>query len=347
MRSTHVARQALARVFGLWSRADLGTVPGRLWQRLKAWACAALCGLAVSAQAADPFFDKLLLMGTGAPGGAFLPIGEALCQAVNAQRQGQDIRCVAPTTAGSIYNINAVNNGRLQLGLAQEDLVLEHAAGRRGPGYDGLRVVAVLHDSPISIVVRGDAKAQSLDQIKGLRINMGNRGSGQFTVSTALVKALGLAEKDFSRVMNEPTSAFERIFCGGAVDLVLEVVPHPSAVVEKLLACGGRLLPIPPAVARQLRAANPALVPMDIQPGSYPGVAAPVPSLGVRNLLISHERVSAESIARFIRRLGGQEAALKEAQPMLATMPPIAGRAAPAGPAPVPLHDGVSQALSR
>ncbi len=165
---------------------------------------------AAAAAPPDEFFDKLLSLGTGTQGGAFWPIGESLCRQVNLQRAQQQIRCVASPTAGSVYNLNAVAHGRLQLGIAQEDLVLDHVGGRRGPGFDSLRLVAVLHDSPVSVVVRRSAGISELSQIKGLRINLGNRGSGQFTVSSAIVAALGLQEKDFAAVLYEPTSAFER-----------------------------------------------------------------------------------------------------------------------------------------
>lgn len=320
-------------------------------QAFRRWRHGALAGLLACAlpvlAAEDPFFDKLLVLGTGAQGGAFLPIGETLCEAVNAHRQARGVRCVAPPTAGSVYNINAVNHGRLQLGLAQEDLVLDHIAGRRGPGYAGLRVVAVTHESPISVVVRGDAPVQELSQIKGLRLNMGNRGSGQHAISTAIIKALALTEKDFAQVLNEPTSAFESLFCGGQVDVLLEILPHPAAVVEKLLACGGRLLPIPPDIARKLTAVNPALAPMTIAANTYRNQPKPVESLGMRNLLISHVRVSPESISRVVQALAEQERAMKQEQPMLASMPALALGSASASQPRWPVHDGVLIAPDR
>lgn len=299
---------------------------------------------ALPARADDTFFDKLLTLGTGTQGGAFWPIGESLCEAVNPQRQSQRIRCVATPTAGSIYNINAVNNGRLQLGLAQEDLVLDHLAGKRGPGYDDLRLVAVLHQSPVSVIVRRSAHIDQLAQIKGLRINMGNRGSGQFTVATGLITALGLTTADFPVVLNEPTSAFEKIFCGGAVDLVVEIVPHPVAVFEKLLACGGRFLDISPDVTEQLIKRNPAFRPMSIHAGSYAGLTESVASVGVRNLLITHTRVSAESIDRLTRILWQQTPALRQQQPLLGTMPPLSLSRESAETQRMQMHEGALRA---
>lgn len=278
---------------------------------------------AAPARAEDAFFDKLLTLGTGTQGSAFLPIGESLCDAVNPQRQSQRIRCVATPTAGSIYNINAVNNGRLQLGLVQEDQVVDHLAGSNGGEYHDLRLVAVMHLSPVSVIVRRSANVEQLAQIRGLRINMGSRGSGQFTVSAGLIQALGLTEADFPVVRHEPTDAFEKIFCGGTVDLVVEVVPHPVAVIEKLLACGGRFLEIPPDVIEALIKRNPAFRPMTIHGGIYKGLPESVLSVGVRNLLISHTRVSAESVARLTRMLWQQTPALRQQQPLLATMPPL------------------------
>jgi TRAP transporter TAXI family solute receptor len=312
---------------------------------------------ATAPAADDDFFDKLLALGTGTQGGAFWPIGESLCARVNEERARQHIRCVASLTAGSVYNINAVAHGRLQLGIAQEDLVIDHVGGRRGPGFAELRQVAVLHNSPISVVVRGDKGVEALAQIKGLRINLGNRGSGQFTVSTAIVKALGLQDADFAAVTYEPTSSFERIFCGGKVDVVVEIVPHPVDVFAKLLACGGRFLDLPDDVARALIAGNPAFRSMGIAAGSYPQQSAAVASVGVRNLLVSHTRVSAESISRLVQTLARQSAALKQEQPLLATMPGVGAddgvddgadlgvKGGARTRRAVPLHDGVLRAL--
>jgi TRAP transporter TAXI family solute receptor len=295
---------------------------------------------------ADDFFDKLLALGTGTQGGAFWPIGESLCAQVNQERASQRIRCVASPTAGSVYNINAVAHGRLQLGIAQEDLVLDHVGGLRGPGFADLRLVAVLHQSPVSVVVRRSAGIEQLAQIKGHRINLGNRGSGQFTVSTAIVKALGLQEKDFASVTYEPTSAFERIFCGGKVDVVVEIVPHPVDVFARLLACGGRFVDIPEPMVQMLMASNPAFRPMSIPANSYPDQPAAVASVGVRNLLISHTRVSAESIERLTQILNRRSAALKQEQALLSTMPAVQVDDSEAPPAQrVRPHDGVLQAL--
>jgi TRAP transporter TAXI family solute receptor len=303
----------------------------------------ALAGPAAGAE--EPFFDKLLTLGTGTAGGAFWPIGESLCEQVNQQRTQQRVRCIATSTAGSVYNINAVANGRLQLGIAQEDLVLGHVNNRGVQGFDALRQVAVLHESPVSMVVRADANVQRLEQIKGLRINLGNRGSGQFTVTTALLKAIHLQESDFAAVLHEPTSAFERLFCGGKVDVVVEIVPHPVALFEKLLACGGRLLELPPEVAARLIASNPVFRPMAIAANSYAGQAQAVPSVGVRNLLISHTRVSEESIARLTRLLAERTKVLKQQQPLLATMPPVLPAETAFGPVQMPVHDGVLRAM--
>ena len=52
-------------------------------------------------------------------------------------------------------------------------------------------------------------------------------------------------------------------------------------------------------------------------------IATSVLSVGVRNLLISHTRVSAESVARLTRMPWQQTPALRQQQPLLATMPPL------------------------
>jgi uncharacterized protein len=307
-------------------------------------ACLLGCALSAQAAPADPFFDKLLTLGTGTEGGAFALIGQSLCEAVNQRRPGIGIRCVAPPTAGSAYNLNALNQGRLQLGLTQEDLLREHLNGNRGPGFEGLRVVAVSHQSALTVLVRADLPAQQLGQIKGLRVNVGNRGSGQYAAFLAMIKALGLAESDFPKILTEPTPAFDRLFCGGEVDVLVEMLPHPSAVVRNMLACGGRLLSIPPEVSRQLVASNDVMTPYTIAAGSYPKQSQPVSSVGVRNLVVSHERVSPESVSRFLDAVVHQFGELKQAQPLLTSMPAVARGPDAAAAIRWPVHEGVMRA---
>ena len=327
--STHSRRDPSVRKSGVWGVAS--------W---RAWGlAAALCG---PATANDAFGDKLLQLGTGPAAGAFSPIGRALCDAVNEERSKTLVRCVPVATAGSVFNLTAVAIGQLQLGIAQEDLYAAAIASKTAESA-GLRSLALLHASPISVMVKANSGIQNLSQIAGKVVNLGNRGSGQFAITGALLKALKLDVKDLGGVTYATSNEFEKLFCEGKVDVVVEAVAHPSNLFEKLHACGGQFLPIPADVSAAMRASNSYLNPMVIAANTYVSQTQSIETLGMRNVLFTHSTTDAQAIARFTGVLVNKTAALRTAQALLQSMPDLTA-ASTLGLA-APPHAGALRAL--
>ncbi len=284
------------------------------------------------------------MLGTGPVGGAFRPIGESLCDAVNEDRQRSLVRCVPVGTAGSTFNLHAVANQAIQLGVAQEDLLVQLRGERKVAQARSLRLIAVLHSSPIAVMVRKDSAITNLHQIAGKHVNLGNRGSGQFAITAALLRALGLRLEDLGAASYLATSEFERAFCGGLVDVVVEAVAHPSPMFEKLRACGGAFIDIPPDVVARMQADNSLLARMEIPAGLYAQQGQPVRTLGMRNVLFTSATVDDESIYRLTMSLRKHHAELRRAQPLLGSMSNLDEQAQQAS-LPAPLHAGAQRAF--
>lgn len=68
-----------------------------------------------------------IAIGTGGPTGVYFVVGNSVCRMVHREaaegRGGREnkIRCAAPSTAGSVYNINNIQTGELDFGVAQSD----------------------------------------------------------------------------------------------------------------------------------------------------------------------------------------------------------------------------------
>ena len=303
-----------------------------------------LCAsLAAQPLTRENFADKFMQMGTGSTGGAFRPIGDAVCEAVNKDRRTSLVRCMAVATAGSTFNINAVASGAMQLGIAQEDLVAKLYRDTQQTRSQNLRTVAMLHESPIAVIVNKAAGITELHQIAGKSMNLGNRGSGQFTITAAILRALDLRPDDLGGVSYLATSEFERAFCDKKVDVVVEAVAHPSALFEQLLACGGQFIDIPAPVVARMIAENPFLMVMDIAAKTYDEQAVKVSTLGMRNVLITSAQVSEEAVFRLTTSLLQREDQLRSSQALLRSMPPVAQNRQ--GALPAPLHPGAARAL--
>lgn len=285
-----------------------------------------------------------MVLGTGSQGGAFRPIGEALCEAANAERARSLVRCVPMGTAGTVFNLHAVINGNIQLGIAQEDLFVQLRADKGLPQAQRLRVLALLHDSPIVVVVHRDAKVRSLAELRGKSFNLGTQGSGQATIASALLKVAGLEPEDLGKATTLSTREVARAFCERQVDAMVEAVAHPSVLYMELRACGGEFLVLDDALRRRLREDNPLLAPMEVPAGTYEGQSEALATLGMRNVLFGRDDLDTEAVTRLMRAIQRQVPLLRELDPMMRSLaPPDAARLATV---PAPAHPGALRALA-
>lgn len=303
-----------------------------------------LLGTTPSSRSADhaDIRHKLLELGSGPPGSGFRSIGEALCDAVNIDRKTTHVRCVTVGSAGSTYNLESVVSGRVLIGLSQENLIRQVRQDPRKPDAHALRVIAVTHESHITVVAGPQSGISDLRQLAGKRVNMGRRGSDQFSITQTLLTALDLTVEQLGEVSDLAPSDLEASLCGNQVDVLVEAVAHPSPLFQRLLACGGRFIDIPTDVAARMRADNRWLVPMRIDANSYDGLPVSVESLGLRNLLVTRSSTDDETVFRLAHTLRRHHAALLSEQPMLGSMPKPESIQPDSLPA--PLHHGAARA---
>ena len=77
----------------------------------------ALCGLTGTVAAED----KYVTVGTGGQTGVYYVVGQSICRLVNRNTGKTGIKCTAPSTGGSVANINAIKAGDQNMGVAQSD----------------------------------------------------------------------------------------------------------------------------------------------------------------------------------------------------------------------------------
>jgi TRAP transporter TAXI family solute receptor len=81
-------------------------------------AAAMLAGASTSAQAEE----KYVTIGTGGQTGVYFSVGQSICKLVNRGQNEHGIKCTAPSTGGSVANLNAIANGEQDMGVAQSDV---------------------------------------------------------------------------------------------------------------------------------------------------------------------------------------------------------------------------------
>jgi len=194
-----------------------------------AFLTASALGGAVTTQAAEKVF---VTIGTGGVTGVYYPTGGSICRLVNKGRKKHNIRCSVESTGGSVFNINAIRSGELDMGVAQSDWQYHAYNGTskfkdQGP-FKGLRAVFSVHPEPVTIVGRADAGVKDLADLKGKRLNIGNPGSGTRATWEVIEKALGWKRSDLKLATEFKSAEQAQALCDNKIDAFFWLVGHPS-----------------------------------------------------------------------------------------------------------------------
>jgi TRAP transporter TAXI family solute receptor len=298
---------------------------------------------------------KVFRIGTGGAQGTYFPIGKLIAEALTERPRGPGcedaIGCgvpgliaVAQVSNGSVANVTALAEGKIEAGLAQSDVAYwsQKGEGVFGPEkrFAGLRAIAHLYPESIHVAVRKESAASSIRDLKGLRIAIDEPGSGTLLNSLSVLSGYGLTEKDVKAEYVKPHIAMERIK-EKRLDGFFIVAGWPTpAVGEFVAAMGGTLLPIGPPEADGIRAANPFLSTGLIPAEAYPGVKA-TPTLEVGALLVVSDRLDANAVFGITRALWSSQslAILRQGHPKGALITPGTALAGVG----IPLHPGAER----
>jgi TRAP transporter TAXI family solute receptor len=118
--------------------------------------------------------DKYITIGTGGVTGVYYPAGGAICRLVNRGRKEHGIRCSVESTGGSVYNLNALRAGEIDIAVAQSDWQYHDYMGT-GPFKDvgtdkKLRSLFSLHSEPFTVLARADSGIKTFDSLVGKRV---------------------------------------------------------------------------------------------------------------------------------------------------------------------------------
>lgn len=165
-----------------------------------------------------------------------------------------------------------------------------------GPNHE-FRIITTLYEMPVAIIVRNDSGITELSQIKGMRVNRGNLGSGKRTMADLLFRNMGWGGEDFSEVAELSSRKAGEAFCNGDIDVVIEAMGVPNQYYDRLAnECGGRFLAVPAGPLNTIVAGNPFFKKGAVSGGVYPHNPQAVPTFIADVVLITSSRVHPQSI---------------------------------------------------
>ncbi len=263
-------------------------------------------GALVGGDRAGAAEQTFITIGTGAVTGVYYPAGGAICRLINRDRQEHGIRCSVESTGGSVYNVNMINTGDLDMGIVQSDIQYNASQGlgefEQTGAVEDLRAVFSLHPEPFTVVARADAGIKTFDDLKGKRVNIGNPGSGQRATIEVLMAAKGWTTRDFALASELRPAEQSQALCDNRVDAIVYTVGHPNgSIQEATTSCDSVLVDVSGAEVEELVKAHPYYRIATIPGGMYRGNPEDTKTFGVSATFVASAKVPDRVVHEVVR----------------------------------------------
>lgn len=282
-----------------------------------------------------------ITIGTGSVTGVYYPAGGAICRLVNKSRENNGIRCAIESTGGSIYNLNAIRNGEIELGIVQSDWQYHAFNGtasfkQAGP-FPELRSVFSIHSEGFTVLVRRNSKIKTLKDLKGKRVNVGSMGSGQRATMEVVMDAFGWTMKDFAAATEFKPAEQTQALCDNKVDATIYIVSHPNgAIQEATTTCDTVILEAAGPQIDKLLAEHPYYAPTVIPGGLYDRNAEDIRTFGIKATLVTSAAVGEDAIYEIVKAVFDNFEEFRNLHPAFTYLDPkqlpLSGNSAPLHP---------------
>jgi TRAP transporter TAXI family solute receptor len=250
--------------------------------------------LCVGASAQAQSFFRIV---SGSAGGNYFPMAGVLANAISNPPGSRPcdkggpcgvpgLIAIAQSANGSVANVNAIQSGTAESGLAQSDVAYWGFNGtgvfEGKPKLDKLRFLGSLYPEHIHVVLPKNSKVQKLGELKGKRIGVGLPASGAQVGALLILNAVGLEKNvDFKAEELNTSQSAERIQ-DNQLDAFLTVTGAPSSGIAQLASIAGmRLLSIPKDVQAKVIEKAPFYFSSPISANTYEGQNYDVNTLAV------------------------------------------------------------------
>lgn len=236
-------------------------------------------------------------LGTAAKGGFYYALGNQLA---DASKEAKGPTLEVRETAGSAANLRLLSQGYLELGIVQNDLIEDavHGTGSyEGQPLSGFSAIAGLYTEACQVIVRADSDIESVYDLFGHTVSVGEKESGAESSAWRILSAYGIRESQLT-AKNLNYEAAAKALQNGEIDAAFVTV---HGAVASFVQVSGfvpiRLLPVDGRGAATVIRESTCYENTVIPAGTYIGQEDDVETVGVRAVLLASDKLE-ESAAK-------------------------------------------------
>ncbi|MCV6590017.1 MAG: TAXI family TRAP transporter solute-binding subunit [Marinobacterium sp.] len=265
-------------------------------------------GLAATMGATTASAQTYVTIGTGGQTGVYYVVGQSICRLVNRGTKTHDIKCTAPSTGGSVANINAIREGQQDMGMAQSDWQYYATKGEKhdsfkakGP-FNDLRALFSVHPEPFTVIARADSGVEKFEDLAGKRVNLNNPGSGTRGTMELIMSEMGWDKGTFKLAAELKAAEQAQALCDNKLDVMLYSVGHPSgAIKEATTSCDSKLIPVEGPAIQKLIDSNDFYSKAVIPGGMYRGTDSDTATFGNAATMVTSAKVDNDTVYQVVK----------------------------------------------
>ena len=253
-----------------------------------------------------------------------------------------DLEIEVKKTAGSAANLRLLSDKYIQLGISQTDVLNDAYYGtgmfEGNEPLKGYSAIAGLYTEACQIVTLKDSGIETVKDLQGKKISVGEKESGTEQNAEQILLAYGLNDKLVQKVNLNYTEAVDQLQ-KGEIDAFFCTAGVQTTVVEELARRTDiRLISIGKDEIRTLLDSYACYSECTIPAGTYTGQEEDAVTVGVKAVLLASDKLSEEMVKKITAGLFSHASELQLAVPVdFSVTPETAVKNIP-----VPFHKGAA-----
>jgi len=284
--------------------------------------------------------NTYLTIGSGDITGLYYLTGGAIAHIVNSRSRETGIRLNVQSTSGSVYNIENVISGTIELGIVQSDRLYQAFNGTKkwmANGNKQLRAVFGIHAEAVTVIASENSNITCIAHLKARRVNLGHPDSGQRQNAIDALENMGINFHNDLNAAGYEDYKVPELLHTNQLDAAFITAGHPTDFFNAICSGKTKVRFIPIINLDPILKKFPYYIETSIPVSQYPFQKnqSDVKTFGVKSILMTSEKINERIIYIITKEIFTKIQQLKRFHPAYVNLSPhymIEGLTAPIHP---------------
>lgn len=247
----------------------------------------------------DGLETNIVTIATGGASGPYNIIGTTLADIYTTE---YDVNSRTQTTGSSVENLNLMAQGKIEMGFVMSDALSQAVNGEVSfkEKIEGVSTIATLYPNVVQIIAKANSGIQTIEDLKGKRVAVGDQNSGVEVNARTLLNGHGITYDDIKVDYLGYAEAADGL-SAGTIDAAFLTSGLPNASVMELAKTTDIVLvTISPEKVKEIAKEHPYFISYEIAANVYSNTE-PVNTAAVPNALVVKSDLSDDDVYKLTK----------------------------------------------